>query len=108
MSTVSKGRRWVHVVDQWLTRAGAVTTARPWMEPGDDLHVVIGDVVLSVEGKDHRTLNLAGWVDQAGRNAPDGAVPVVIAHRLGKSQPDDAYVVMSGRAFLELVTSCRH
>lgn len=105
MSTITKGTRWRHAVQVFLEAAGYATTARPWMEAGDDITATRGMLALSVECKDHRALNLAGWVDQAERQAPRDAIPVVIAHRLGKASAEDAYVIMSGRAFADLLES---
>ena len=105
MSTITKGSRWRLLAQRFLEALGYETTARGWMDAGDDITARRGMLELSVECKDHRALNLAGWVDQAARNAPDGAIPVVIAHRLGKASVADAYVIMSGRAFAELLES---
>jgi hypothetical protein len=105
MSTITKGTRWAHKVRTFLDELGYETTARAWMAQGDDITAIRGMLELSVECKDHRTLNLAGWVDQAHRQAPEGAIPVVVAHRLGKAAAEDAYVIMSGRAFAELLES---
>ena len=103
MSTVGKGSRWRHRVQEWLGAIGAVTTATRWMEPGDDIKASLGSTMLSLECKDHRSLNLAGWVDQANRNAIDPAIGIVIAHRLGKADVDNAYVIMSGHMFARLL-----
>ena len=105
MSTITKGTRWRHLVQSMLTGLGWETTARAWMVPGDDITARRGMVELSIECKDHRSLSLSAWVDQAARNAPEGAIPVVIAHRLGKASAEDAYVIMSGRAFADLLES---
>ncbi len=103
MSSVGKGTRWVARVGEWLGAQGFAVSRTRWMEPGDDLQAARGELNLSVEAKNQRALQLAGWVDQAERNAADGAIPVVIAHRLGHTQPGRAYVVMSGDAFARLV-----
>ena len=103
MSNVSKGSRWRRAVEVWLNEAGHITHSRPWMEPGDDITVYTSPLPLSVEAKDQRALALAAWVDQARKNAPRGAIPVVIAHRLGHTSPDMAYVIMSGSDFRRLI-----
>jgi hypothetical protein len=105
MSTITKGTRWAHRVREFLEAAGYETTSRAWMERGDDITARRGMLELSVECKDHRALNLAGWIDQAARQAPEGAIPVVVAHRLGKAGVAEAYVVLSGAAFAELLES---
>jgi hypothetical protein len=103
MNTTTKGTRWRRQVQDWLEALGYHCVAKPWMAPGDDMTVTRGMLALSVETKDHRTLNLSGWVDQAVRQCPDGQIPVVIAHRLGRGQPRDSYVIMSGAAFADLL-----
>lgn len=105
MSTITKGTIWRRKVQIFLEAAGYATTARAWMDRGDDITATRGMLELSIECKDHRTLNLAGWVDQAERQAPPDAIPLVIAHRLGKGSAEDAYVIMSGRAFADLLES---
>jgi hypothetical protein len=103
VSTITKGTRWRRKVQDWLEARGYQCLVTPWMEPGDDMQVSRGMLSLSVECKDHRTLALASWVDQATRNAAPGAIPVVIAHRLGKARAEDCYVIMSGAAFADLL-----
>jgi hypothetical protein len=105
MSTIDKGSHWRKLVQDWLAELGYECKAKAWMQPGDDITAVRGMLTLSIEAKDHRKLALAGWVDQAAKQCPDGQIPVVVAHRLGKSRPEDAYVIMSGRAFADLLES---
>lgn len=105
MSTITKGSTWRRKVQVFLEAAGYETTARAWMERGDDITAIRGMLELSIECKDHRKLDLAGWVDQAERQAPAEAIPVVFAHRLGKAGAAEAYVIMSGRAFADLLES---
>ena len=103
MNTLVKGNTWRRAVDLWLGAAGFITQVRGLGYPGDDIAAIRGPVALSVEAKNHRAINLAGWVDQAEGNATGAQIPVVVAHRKGKSSVDDAYVVMSGRAFARLI-----
>lgn len=103
MSTVDKGRRWVHRVDEYLQNLGFATVTRPWMTSGDDITARSEYLELSTECKDHRVLAFSSWLDQAEKNAPVGAIPVVIAHRLGHTDVDSAYVVMTGRSFRDLL-----
>ena len=105
MNTTTIGTRWRKVVQDWFTRLGYDTEAKAWMQPGDDITVTRGMLTLSVECKDHRTLSLAQWVNQAEEQCPAGHIPVVIAHRLGHASADGAYVIMSGAAFSELLES---
>jgi hypothetical protein len=105
MNTTTKGTRWRRQVQDWLESLGYECQAKPWMAPGDDMTATRGMLTLSVETKDHRALSLASWVDQAERQCPDGQIPVVVAHRLGKAKPESSYVILSGAAFAELLES---
>lgn len=105
MSTITKGTRWRRQVELYLQAAGYETSSKAWMEPGDDITARRGMLELSVECKDHRALALASWVDQAERQAPEGAIPIVVSHRLGKAGVAEAYVILSGRSFADLLES---
>jgi hypothetical protein len=105
MNTHRKGSRWRKTVQDWLTDLGCSTVFRPWMEQGDDVRATKGDLRLSVECKDHRALDLAGWTRQAEGNAPTDHVPVVVAKRRGKTSPEAAYVILSGASFARLIGS---
>jgi hypothetical protein len=103
MSTVAKGTRWSTKVDAMLRQVGLVKR-KAWLAAGDDMTVVVSHTLtLSVENKDHRAYDLAGWVDQAVRQCPEGQIPVVVAHRNGKAEAEDGYVVMRGQDFVELL-----
>ena len=103
MSTITKGTRWRKVVQDWFTALGYDTEAKAWMQPGDDITVTRGMLTLSVECKDHRALSIGTWVDQAEKQCPPGQIPVVVAHRLGRSRAEDAFVIMSARSFGDLL-----
>jgi hypothetical protein len=110
LNTHVKGSRWRHKVEGWLSEAGFQTSVRGIGFPGDDVLARLpqrNDLVLSVEAKNAKTITLAAFVDQAVENAHDDdelALPVVVVHRKGRAEVDDAYVVMPGWAFIELVT----
>lgn len=60
----------------------------------------VGDVAglagFCVEVKCHRALDLAGWADEAAREALNvgaGTIPVVVAKRRGRP-PEDAYALL--------------
>ncbi len=75
------------------------------MEAGDDITAHLGSLALSVECKDHRAFDLAGWTRQAEANAPAEHVAVVVAKRRGKTSPEAAYVILSGASFARLIGS---
>jgi hypothetical protein len=123
ISTHRKGWVWRRKIEKWFEEAGFVTTTRGIGFSGDDilavrqLHYLAHDSTglptytlrLSVEAKDHQTITLAAFVDQAVKQAAmypaeSGTLPVAIIHRKGRPDVDNAYVVMPGWAFIELVT----
>jgi len=113
MSNHTKGSTWRHKVEQWFADAGFQTTVRGIGYAGDDVLVCQRSsspeppLRLSIEAKNHRTIELASFVDQAVEQAHDYdelTLPVVVIHRRGHSRVDGAYVVLPGWAFLELIT----
>jgi hypothetical protein len=112
ISTHRKGWVWRRKIEKWFGEAGFVTTTRGIGFTGDDILAVqhgVVDLRLSVEAKDHQTITLAAFVDQAVKQAAMypaelGTLPVAIIHRKGRPDVDNAYVVMPGWAFIELVT----
>lgn len=105
MSTITKGTRWRKAVQDWFSQLGYHCQAKGWMQPGDDITVTRGMLALSVECKDHRALQIGTWVDQAETQCPENQIPLVVAHRLGHARAEDAFVIMSARAFGELLES---
>lgn len=83
--------------------AGFVTRFRSIGDAGDDVTAQLSRLVLSIEAKDHRTYRFGEWLDQARRQAPEGQVPVVVAHRNGKAAAADAFVVMAAADFVALL-----
>jgi hypothetical protein len=104
VSTIDKGNRWRRKVVLFLEGLGFSVTVRGIGFAGDDLKATLDDLDLSVECKDHVRYDLAGWVRQAELNA-EGGIPVVFAHRKGRQEAEDGYVLMSGAAFARLVGS---
>jgi hypothetical protein len=98
-----KGSSWRRQVELWLQAAGFSTSVRGLGFSGDDIVASRQRVVLSVEAKNHRAVDLAAFVDQAERQAAAGLIPVLVLHRRGRASVDDGYVVLSGRSFLVLV-----
>jgi hypothetical protein len=67
-----------------------------------------GDINLSehlvIEVKDHQRMELAGWLDEANREATNADAPygVVWHKRARKGSPADWYVSMDGATFMQL------
>ena len=100
-NTTRKGTAWTTKVRRLLEGRGLTVQGRPWLAPGDDLQVMSHR--LSIEAKDHRSYRLGDWVDQAVAQAPAHLIPVVWAHRNGHSTPEDGFVILTGRDFLDLL-----
>lgn len=106
MNGPRKGSRWTTAVAAWLNSMGWATTRRANYDPGDDISVNRDGVALSVECKNVKKIDLAGFADQAERQVRAvGSVPLVVIHRRGRSSVDDAYILLSGRSFSALVTA---
>jgi hypothetical protein len=102
--TLDKGNRWRAKVADMLARVGLVEK-RGIGYPGDDITVWVhgGRVILSVEAKNEQSWTPAAWLNQAETQATNGQVPLVVAHRRGKSMAEDGYVIMSGRTLVRLL-----
>ena len=103
MSNHTKGRAWARAVEVMLNGAGFHTHKRPLGEAGDDITARRGDLELSVEAKNHKSITLAAFLDQAEGNARSDQHAVVIAHRPGRASAEDGYVVMSAAGFMALL-----
>lgn len=106
----ARGRRWQTACRQYLEHAGLIVHERPLGAPGDDLTVIIpgNGTTLSLEAKDQQRHDLAGWTDQATRQAPTGSIPIVIAHRRGRASPADGYTIMRTSDLLRLIQGLTH
>ena len=101
-SSRRKGARAEQAVVRWLRANGwqaSTTRATSGAQQGDDL---VTDTGLSWEVKDHGRMELAAWLDQAGRQAA-GRPALVIHKRRGVASPGGWYVTMSGADLLRLM-----
>lgn len=68
------------------------------------------ELALSIEAKNHKAINLAGWigqaVEQATRRGP-GWVGAVVHKRRGTTDVGEHYVTMRAADFVELVERLR-
>ena len=105
VATHVKGSVWRRKVCVWLEALGYSATFRSIGVQGDDITSTVGKVDLSIEAKNHKSHDFSGWLTQAQGNAPIGSVPIVIAHRRGRSSVDDCFVVMTGSALAQLLSA---
>lgn len=103
----AKGTRWESAIVAFLRVAGFVQAERRALGGARDRGDVAGIPGVVIEAKSAARLDLAGWLAEAeAERVNDGAVyGVVWAKRRGKASPADGYVVMSGRAFVELLAA---
>lgn len=99
VATHVKGSVWRRKVCVWLEEQGFPAEFRSIGVPGDDVTSRVGKVDLSIEAKNHKAHDFSGWLTQAQGNAPVGALPIVMAHRRGRSSVDEGFVVMTGATF---------
>lgn len=109
IATHRKGWLWRRKVELWFAEARLFTQVRGIGEAGDDILVQGKIGYLSVECKNCKAITLSEFVDQANRQAemypPEmNVLPIAVVHRKGRDSVDDGYVVMSGAAFIELIT----
>lgn len=102
----AKGSAWRRRIEVLLQEHGFTTSFRPIGVAGDDIRVDT-EPVLSVEAKNHANYEFGKWVDQSLRQCPAHAVPVVWAHRRGRSRAEDGYVVLTGANFVRLLESMK-
>ena len=98
-----RGNEWERAIAAYLRDNGwqAITSrdANDGRQFGPDL---ITDFPVSVEAKNRKQLDLAGWIDQAVTDA-DGDVASVWVKRRGRGDVGEAYVVMRACDFVALV-----
>ena len=112
MSNPSKqrGTAWETAIVRTLRVNGFPNAERRALAGTHDLGDVTGIPGVVIEAKRQKQLALAAWVDEAvveGINA-EADVAAVWAHRKGKANPLDGYVVMTGRQFVALLHEAGH
>lgn len=103
-----KGTAWETAVVDFLSHQG--WDARRKVQAGrlDEGDISIEELPwLVIEAKASKSYDLADWVEQANSEADNagGRVGVVWAKRKGKVSPGDAYVILDGDSFSELIAT---
>lgn len=98
----AKGRRFQSAMRDFFREKVSV------VEPGgagvsDTDLLLLTDPLVSVEVKNCKTMDLSGSLDQAVRQAPAGAIPVVAHKRRGRGSAGEAYVVLRAEDFRRLL-----
>ena len=103
----AKGTAWESAIVTYLRDRGWPHAERRTLNGSNDRGDIAGVVSVVIEAKDCKTHDLAGWLNEATREAAnDGAdLGVVWAKRRGHTSPASGYVLMDGATFTELLTA---
>lgn len=98
-----KGNTWELQVCQLLRDYGwSAQTSRAIRGGTQHGADIITDAPIDIEAKNHKQMNLAGWIDQAIRQA--GQLPVAVFIKRRQRPPAEAYVVMRADQYLHLLS----
>ena len=102
----AKGTAWETAIVNYLIGEGFVMAERRALAGALDKGDITGIPGVVIEAKNTKTINLAQFVDEANVEAINANADVGVAwvKRRGKTSPAEAYVVMSGTTFMELLT----
>lgn len=100
-----KGTRWESAIVDYLAGHGFPWAERRALTGSQDRGDIAGVPAWVVEAKNHATLNLAGWVDEATTEQANAGADYACVwhHRRGKASPGDGYVTMTGATFVRLI-----
>lgn len=100
----AKGTAFETAVVKWLRDLGWDAERIVLHGNKDEGDVIIRNSPWSLELKNCRTLALGQWIAEADAEAANAGRPVaVVAKRVGKGDPGEAYVVMPLRVFVSSV-----
>jgi hypothetical protein len=100
----AKGTSFETAVVDWLREQGFAAARRIVLHGNKDQGDVDTGVGWNLECKNCRTMTLGPWVVEADVETVNAGHPViVVAKRIGKSDPGEAYVIMPLRVFTEAV-----
>ena len=99
-----KGTAFETLIVNYLKKKGYPHAERRAMTGAQDKGDISFDRRFVLECKDHKTLNLSGWLKEALTESLNAGAefPVVVAKRRGYGDPGDQYVVMDLRTFIDL------
>ena len=107
----AKGSRFERQVAEFLSDALGIDAHRMVAgaanDKGDVYGLVVNGRAVTVECKNHRRMELSGWVDEAARESANAGTccGIVIHHRPGRGARrfEETYVTMTLGGFVELV-----
>tara|TARA_B110000438_G_scaffold269918_1_gene286681 strand:- start:293 stop:628 length:336 start_codon:yes stop_codon:yes gene_type:complete len=100
-----KGTFFESLIVEALCRAGWSYAERRSLNGAVDKGDITGVPGVVIEAKNHGTLKLGPWIQEAAieKANANAEVGVVWAKRKGKGSADDAYVIMTGTEFMFLL-----
>ncbi len=101
-----KGSAWETAIVDYLRARGWPYVERRALGGNKDRGDVAGIPGCVIEAKNAKTINLAGWLDEANteRDNDHADLGVVWFKRRGRTDPGAAYVLMDGDTFIRLLT----
>ena len=101
----ARGTSWETAIVGYLTARGWPYVERRTLSGSKDRGDIAGIPGVVIEAKACKALELSGWLTEATNEAVnDGAdFGAVWIKRRGKSSPGDAYVLLDGEAFADLL-----
>lgn len=99
------GTRWETAIVGWLREQGWIHAERRARTGALDQGDITGVIGVCIEAKDVNRIEMAGFLDEANREATNARADVGVAwiKRRGKASPGDGYVLMDGTTFTALL-----
>ncbi len=103
----ARGTAWETAIVTYLRLHGWAHAERRALAGNVDRGDIAGLPAVVIEAKNAKTINLAGWLDEANteRDNDNADLGVVWFKRRGRVSPEHGYVVMDGETFLKLLTA---
>jgi hypothetical protein len=105
----AKGTRWENEVRDLYRSHGFITAERLALGGTLDRGDIAGVGPLTIEAKNHRSMSLAAWIDEAEREAVNAGhrFAVVHHHRVGRAGAGDGYATLRGDTFARMWSELR-
>lgn len=103
-----KGTSWETAIVNWFKAQGIEARRLPLAGNKDEGDVEVPSWGIGIEAKNCKALSLAQWVAEADVETMNADRPVVVvAKRVGKTDPGEAYVVMPLRRLFRIMELLR-
>lgn len=100
-----KGTGWETAIVNYLRSRGIGHAERRTLGGVNDRGDIAGIPGVVVEAKNCSRVDLAGWIDEATREASNDGAPIGVAwaKRRGYTSAGKGYVIMDGETFIDLI-----